>query len=68
MWLRRIIINYLNLARQDKARMRKKLNKKPVVLPARSKLLIVLLTFHWWVIPAVSCEEQSILQDADVLD
>ena len=49
------------VARQDTSHMRRKKGNKTVALRAMSKALIVLLTFHWWGIPMVSCEEQSIL-------
>ena len=48
--------------------MRGKANKKVVALGAFSKLVLVLLTMHWWVIPVVTPEEQSILRFANVLD
>ena len=48
--------------------MRGKASKKVVALGALSKVMLVLLTMHWWVIPVVTPEEQSILRDANVLD
>ena len=48
--------------------MAKNASKKTAALRAMTQVLIILLDFHWWVVPVVSAEEKSILLDANVLD
>ena len=48
--------------------MRRKIGRKTAARWAIAKLLISLLTFHWWVIPVVTSEEQSILLQANVFN
>ena len=48
--------------------MRGKPGLKTLSRWAIAKTLISLLTFHWWVIPMVTSEEQSILLHSNVVD